>query len=160
MAGGMRSQFTALLHAEMERNNKIVVITADLGFGVLDSIRDDFPDRFFNVGAAEVLMLGMAVGFAHAGMLPVCYSISSFLIARPFELIRNYLNYGGANVKLVGSGRSKDYAYNGLSHWAHDHDAIMAALPNIDFFKPNVLDSDTFNAFMYAHSPGYLNLSR
>ena len=76
----MRRECAKLLLAEMVDNEKIVVITADLGYGILDQIRNAFPDRFYNVGAAEQLMLGVAIGLANEGYTPVCYSMSSFVL--------------------------------------------------------------------------------
>jgi transketolase len=95
-----------------------------VGFGVLDHIRNAYPDRFYNVGAAEQLMIGAAIGLANEGYIPVCYSMSSFVLYRPFEMLRNYLNHEGIPVKLLGSGRDKDYDHDGISHWAHDDQEV------------------------------------
>ena len=85
-------------------------------------------------------MLGVAIGMSQEGLVPVCYSMSSFVLYRPFEFIRNYLNHEGANVKLVGSGRDQDYEHDGISHWAHDDELILRALPNIKIYKPKTLE--------------------
>ena len=108
----MRRECAALLLEEMSVNDRIRVITADLGFGVLDHIRTAYPDRFYNVGAAEQLMIGAAVGMADSGLIPVCYSMSSFILYRPFEFLRNYVDYERIPVKLIGSGRDKDYSHD------------------------------------------------
>ena len=104
----MRRDFAKKLYDAMEKDTRIFLITADLGYGVLDDIRRDFPKRAINIGSSEMLMVGIAVGLAQSGYIPVCYSITPFLLYRPFELIRNYMNYEKANVKLVGSGRDDD----------------------------------------------------
>ena len=57
----MRKRFASLLYNEMNKNDKIVLITGDLGFGLFDEIRKDFPDRFINVGSAEQLLIGLAI---------------------------------------------------------------------------------------------------
>lgn len=139
---------------------RIFLITADLGYGILDDIRRDFPDRAVNVGSCEQLMIGTAVGLANSGFVPVCYSITPFLLYRPFEMIRNYVNHEKLNIKLVGSGRDKDYAHDGITHWADDDLTIMKCLSNISLFKPNELTDDAFNAFLFSAKPAYLNLSR
>ena len=105
-------------------------------------------------------MVGIAVGLAQSGYVPVCYSITPFLLYRPFELIRNYMNYEKANVKLVGSGRDDDYAHDGISHWAGDDVDIMAALKNIQIYKPEKMTDEVFTQFMYNDKPSYINLSR
>lgn len=158
----MRRECANLLLAEMVDNERIVVITADLGYGILDQIRNAFPDRFYNVGAAEQLMLGAAIGLANEGFIPVCYSMSSFLLYRPFEMLRNYLNHEGIPVKLLGSGRDKDYEHDGISHWAHDDQEVLASLPNIDVYKPvNLADLEKdFAEWISSSNPAYLNLVR
>jgi len=146
----------------MSIREDITVLTADLGFGVLDPIRDGFPDRFYNVGAAEQLLIGAAIGLAEEGHIPVCYSMSSFILYRPFEFLRNYANAERIPIKLIGSGRDKDYSHDGLSHWAHDDEQVLAALPNIQIYKPADLSEleSCFNEFLYSTEPAYLNLRR
>jgi|TARA_B110000240_G_scaffold78617_1_gene89547 transketolase len=156
----MRREFAKKLYDAMEKDDRIFLITADLGYGVLDDIRRDFPKRAINIGSSEMLMVGIAVGLAQSGYVPVCYSITPFLLYRPFELIRNYMNYEKANVKLVGSGRDDDYAHDGISHWAGDDVDIMAALKNIQIYKPEKMTDEVFTQFMYNDKPSYINLSR
>jgi len=158
----MRKECMQLLRDQMEVTPEIIVVTADLGFGLLDTIRLEFPDRFHNVGAAEQLMIGAGVGLAEEGKIPVCYSISSFLLYRPFEFLRNYVNAENIPVKLIGSGRDKDYSHDGLSHWAHDDEIILKALPNIKIFKPkDVKDLENiWYDFIAGDGPAYLNLTR
>ena len=158
----MRRECMNLLLESMVDNDDVRVITADLGFGVLDQIRNAFPDRFYNVGAAEHLMIGVAVGMANEGLIPVCYSMSSFLLYRPFEMLRNYVNYESIPVKLIGSGRDRDYSHDGISHWAHDDEAVMAAMENIGCYKPgSILDlENTWPRFISSKQPAYMNLTR
>lgn len=158
----MRKECAMLLLNSMVDDDSIRVITADLGFGILDQIRYAFPDRFYNVGAAEQLMIGVAVGMANEGLKPVCYSMSSFLLYRPFEMLRNYVNYENIPVKLIGSGRDKDYSHDGISHWAHDDELVLKSLPNIGYFKPaSIADLESgWNQFINSDKPEYLNLTR
>ena len=158
----MRKLFGSLLYDEMEKNNDIFLITADLGFGVLDKCKHTFSDRFFNTGAAEQLMIGVGIGLAENKKIPICYSITPFLLYRPFEFLRNYVNYENIPVKLVGSGRDKDYIHDGISHWAEDDEKILSALPNIQIFKPlSEIELKTqFIEFLYSDKPAYLNLKR
>ena len=158
----MRNTFARLLHEEMSRNEQVRFITADLGYGIFDRVREDYYERSYNVGAAEQLMLGVGIGMAQEGLIPVCYSMSSFVLYRPFEFIRNYLNHEGANVKLVGSGRDRDYEHDGISHWAHDDEAVLASVPNVKIYKPKDVDQlvEMFPNFVNAEGPAYLNLKR
>jgi transketolase len=158
----MRKQFSEILHQEMSYNNNIVLITGDLGYGLWNQIKIDYPDRFFDVGSAEQLMMGCAVGMALEGKIPVVYSITSFLLYRPFEFIRNYLDHEKIPVKLVGGGRDKDYGYLGFTHWAEDDKKIMSCFNNIDFYKPDTVGemAAITPAFLYSSAPSYLNLRR
>jgi len=151
-----------LLFDSMADNENIVVLTADLGFGLLDRIRDTYTDRFWNVGAAEQLMIGAAIGLAESGKIPVCYSMSSFLLYRPFEMLRNYVNYENIPVKLIGSGRDRDYSHDGISHWAHDDMTVLQSLPNIESYKPADIREleQWWPQFMFGTNPAYLNLTR
>jgi len=158
----MRKEFAQLLLEEMSINSRIRVVTADLGFGILNHVRHAYSDRFFNVGAAEQLMIGAGIGIAEEGLIPVCYSMSSFLLYRPFEFLRNYVNAENIPVKLVGSGRDKDYNHDGLSHWAHDDEQVLASLPNIKIYKPKSIEEleNVWPDFINSLEPSYLNLTR
>jgi len=154
----MRKQFAELLHTIMTENEKVILLTADLGYGLFDKIRKDFPSRFYNVGASEQLMIGVAVGLTYMGKVPVCYSITPFLLYRPFEMIRNYVNHEKAPVKLIGGGRNKDYAHDGFTHHAEDDTAIMANFKNITFVKQD--DFTGVKDHILSDEPVYINLIR
>src|SRR3989304_5093505 len=101
----MRRCFVDVLHTKMAVNNDIWVVTGDLGYKMWDEIRRDYNNRFINVGSAEQVMVGVGIGLALEGKIPFVYSITPFLLYRPFETIRNYVNREEVPVKLVGSGR-------------------------------------------------------
>jgi transketolase len=158
----MRKTFSELLMKQMSEDDRIYLITADLGYGFLDKIIDAFPDRAFNVGAAEQLMIGSAIGLASDGKIPFCYSITPFLLYRPFEFLRTYVNHEKIPIKLIGSGRADNYRHDGFSHHAFDDDEIIGSLKNIKIYKPlRKEDIPTlWDEFVYNNKPGYLNLSK
>lgn len=127
----MRGWFAYELYQQMKKNKAIYLIVGDLGYRVFDDIRRDFPERFINTGAAEQAMMGIAVGLALEGKIPFVYSITTFLLYRPFETIRTYINHEKLNVKLIGSGRDRDYEHDGISHWSSDAEDIMVLFRNI-----------------------------
>jgi transketolase len=88
--------------------------------------------------------------------------MSSFVLYRPFEFLRNYVNHEKIPVKLIGSGRDKDYSHDGFSHWAHDDELVLASLPNIRVYKPKSIAEleEKFQEFLYSSEPAYLNLTR
>jgi transketolase len=151
----MREQFARQLYDLMRADDRILFITADLGYGIFDRIRE-FTDRFFNVGAAEQVMMDMAVGFALSGKVPVVYSITPFLIFRPIETIRLYIDKENIPVIMVGSGRGEDYSLDGFSHDASDHD-ILKFFKNIRFIEDETFD---LQEIVNSGKPTYLNLKR
>jgi transketolase len=158
----MRKEFAQLLHTEMANNPNIYLITGDLGYGLWDKIRDDYPDRFYNVGSSEMAMMGAAIGLAMDKKIPYVYSITPFAIYRPFEMIRNYLDHENLPVNIVGGGRDKDYGYLGFSHWSYDDKRIMGVFDNVKSFWPEDED-ELLNSFQFSitkQSPTYINLKR
>lgn len=158
----MRKQFAQLLYNEMAVNRDIYLITGDLGYGLWDKIRDDYPDRFFNVGSSEMAMMGMAIGLAMEGKVPFVYSITPFAIYRPFEMVRNYLSHEKIAVNIVGGGRDRDYGYLGFSHWAEEDKKVMGALENLRVLHPNdeIEMTDNFRMLIDSPAPSYINLKK
>lgn len=157
----MRKQFVDYLEQQVRINQNIVLVTADLGYGLFDSFKEKYPDNFVNCGSSEQLMVGMCVGLSYTGKIPIAYSITPFLVFRPMELIRNYVNRESLNIKLVASGRDKDYSHDGFTHWGHD-DGIIKYFENIEYKRPeNEIDLFHDLEFTFSHDgPVYLNLSK
>jgi transketolase len=156
----MRADFGKLLHEEMKKNDKIFIISPDLGYVLFDKIREDFPDRFCNCGASEQLAISIAVAYALEEYIPIVYSISSFLLLRPAEFIRNYLGYEGINIKLVGSGLEDDYKNQGFTH--HFFGIVeYCDWMDIDCYCPDekTLIED-FNRFINDPNPSFLGLRK
>ena len=154
----MRREFAKQLFELMEKDENVILITADLGYGMLDKIRNTFPDRFYNTGAAEVAMMAVAVGLALKGKIPIVYSITPFLLYRPFEVIRNFINQETIPVIMVGGGRNNDYNA-GISHDASDHE-ILKSFTNINFIVPKNKEDFNLEDIVYSNNPIYLNLTR
>jgi deoxyxylulose-5-phosphate synthase len=117
----MRYKFAELLEQAMEKNKDIFFLTGDLGYKIFDNILEKYPDRAYTVGASEQLMMGMAVGLADSGKLPFVYSITPFLLYRPFEIIRNYVNHENCNVKMVGCGRDNECLKQSTTSFLKSH---------------------------------------
>ncbi len=158
----MRDAFTAALGLLAQKDPNLMLITGDLGFGVLRPFWETYPDQFINAGIAEQAMTGMAAGMALSGKTVFTYSIGNFPTLRCLEQIRNDCAYHNANVKVVCVGGGFVYGALGMSHHATEDMAIMRALPGVTIFTPG--DPAEVKALMpvlYNH-PGtcYLRLGR
>ena len=132
----MRRTMADALLKEMQKNDKIFLLVGDLGYKVWDEHFKLFPKRCINCGASEQAMLDIAVGLAYDGKIPFCYSIATFLVYRPFETLRTYIDFENLPVKLVASGRNDDYKEDGISHDATDVGLFLSPLANIIQYWP------------------------
>ena len=112
----MRNTFINTLTELAEQDSRIVLLTGDLGFMVLEPFAQKLPRQFFNVGVAEQNMVGIATGMAEAGFIPFVYSIVNFATLRPYEFIRNGPILHQFPVRIVGVGGGIEYGNNGATH--------------------------------------------
>lgn len=129
----MRYEFGKFIVEIAEKDDKVVVIVGDIGHGVFDAFREKFPDRFFNFGICEQSIIGAAAGMALEGLKPYVYTITPFLIERPFEQIKLDIDQQNVNVKLVGYA---DYPTQGPTHAELDGEKLMSLFKNIDSYFP------------------------
>ena len=158
----MRKELKPILYNYFKENNQLKFISIDLGYGFLDNIRKDFPEKFIIIGSSEQLAMGIAIGLAENGYIPIVYSITPFLLFRAAEWLRNYLNKENVPVKLLGAGRNFDYKHDGFTHYANDDKDIMRCFSNIKCFWPKNIDElyKIFPKFIYNGKPSYLNIKR
>jgi transketolase len=133
----MRDAFIDELTSLAEKDPAIMLLTGDLGFGVLTEYAERFPSQFINVGVAEQNMSGLAAGLALEGYKVYTYSIANFTTLRCLEQIRNDICYHDANVTLVSVGAGFSYGQLGVSHFATEDLAILRALPNMMVVAPS-----------------------
>ena len=132
----MRAEFVEELVKIAEHDPRILLVTADLGFSVVEPFAERFPQRFINVGVAEQNLIGVATGLAHAGFIPYAYSIATFATMRPYEFIRNGPVLHQLPVRIVGTGGGLDYGHGGVSHYSLEDVAILRAQPDLTIVVP------------------------
>jgi transketolase len=132
----MRGAFTRSLVELAEREPRILLLTGDLGYTVLETFAERFPDRFFNVGVAEQNLVGVATGLAEAGLIPFCYSIATFISLRSYEFIRNGPILQRLPVRIVGVGGGFEYGPAGATHHALEDVGIMRLQPGLTVIAP------------------------
>ena len=135
----MRNAAIKKLFSLAQNDRNIILMTGDLGFGVLDQFSRELPDQFINAGICEQNMTSVAAGMALSGKIVFTYSIGNFPTLRCLEQVRNDVAYHNANVKIFAVGCGMAYGSLGMSHHATEDIAIMRALPNITVFTPGDL---------------------
>lgn len=158
----MRDAFVEALTGLAERDPRILLITGDLGFGVLTGFAHRFPAQFLNAGIAEQNMTGLAAGIALEGRIVFTYSIGNFPTLRCLEQIRNDVCYHDSNVKIVAIGGGMSYGSLGISHHATEDLAIMRSIPNMTVLSPADLDEAraATHAIAALNGPAYLRLDK
>jgi len=132
----VRNAFVEALTELAERDPRVVLLTGDLGFTVLEPFAERFPDRFYNVGVAEQNMIGVATGLAEAGLIPFAYSIATFASMRGYEFIRNGPVLHELPVRIVGVGGGLDYGHNGATHYALEDIGVLRLQPDLAVIVP------------------------
>lgn len=132
----MRTAFVDRLCALAAEDERVWLLTGDLGFSVLERFADVFPRRFVNAGVAEQNMIGVAAGLALSGKVPFVYSIANFPVMRCLEQIRNDVCYHALDVKIVSVGGGMVYGPQGYTHHGVEDIAVMTALPGMTVLAP------------------------
>ncbi len=158
----MRTAFVETLTELATQDERIVLLTGDLGFMALEPFREAHPDRFFNVGVAEQNLMGLATGLADAGFTPYCYSIATFASLRGFEFFRNGAVWHNLPVRVVGMGGGFEYGPAGVTHHALEDIGVMRTLPRVTVVAPADA-AQTDSVVRYAQTrtgPVYLRLGK
>ena len=129
----MRRAFGKVITELADKDEKIYVLVGDIGYRVFDEFREKHPDRFINMGICEQSMIGVSAGMALEGLKPWVYTITPFLIERPFEQIKLDIDQQNVNVKLVGFA---DYPHLGPTHTELNGKEMMKLFKNITSFFP------------------------
>lgn len=158
----MRNETIAALTSYARANPDVMLLTADLGYSVLEQFADELPDQYCNVGVCEQAMVGIAAGLALSGKRVALYSIANFPTLRCLEQLRNDVCYHNLPVMVISVGGGLAYGPQGYTHHGLEDLGIMAMLPNMAVACP----ADPHEAeallpqLMERRGPGYLRLGR
>ena len=159
----MRDALIGGIYERMRDDRNIFFLSADMGAPVLDALREDYPDRFINVGIAEQNMVNVATGLALEGFTVYGYAIAAFLL-RAYEQIRINLALSGLinplNVNLIGVGSGVSYDVSGPTHHCLEDLSIMRTLPNIVVCSPcdHIIASRFVDYSLAEKKPKYIRL--
>lgn len=160
---GQRGSFFAIAMPEIAKEkDNLKVLTADLSIlSNMKKIKENYPDKFLQVGIAEQNMIGIAAGLAMEGDCVFASTYASFIAVRSLEHVRQHLSHLQCNIKIVGTAAGVVAARSGVSHWATEDLAFTRALPDIEVFS--AADSlEAVKIAQYAASvdkPMYIRLS-
>ena len=133
----MRNRFADTFYELGKADPRLCVVVADISpAGSIAKFRTEFPRRFVNTGVSEQIMIGMAAGMAQRGLRPFAYTIATFALYRPFEMVRDDLCYQNLPVTVVGIGGGVTYSTLGATHHAQEDVAIAATIPNLAVIAP------------------------
>lgn len=162
MGIGIRDAYGQAI-AELSKNEKVVVLDADLGKATKTvDFKNVCPERFFDMGIAEQDMIGTAAGLAVSGKIPFASTFAIFAAGRAFEQIRNSVCYPKLNVKIAATHAGITVGPDGGTHQAIEDIAIMRSLPNMVVLNP-ADDVETRAMIKVAaeyYGPVYIRLSR
>jgi len=130
---------------------RYILLICDMGFGKVDSLKDKYPDKVINCGIAEQATVGIASGMAESGLIPIIYSIATFLVYRALEQIKNDIVFRGMNVKLIGNGCGDYFKSMGDCHWCKDNDIKLMNLIGMP-----VYDGNSFKEWISSDKGGYI----
>ncbi|HHT41906.1 MAG TPA: transketolase family protein [Firmicutes bacterium] len=144
-------------------DERIVALDADLSGSTMSCLlREEYPERFFEMGIAEQNMVAVAAGLALSGKIPFVHSFSMFLTGRAFEQVRQSVALAKANVKLIGSSCGFSDFGDGATHQALEDVAVMRALPNMTVLVP--MDAaevaEAVDLALEIQGPVYIRISR
>lgn len=131
-----RRQIVSSLIPYFRSDGRYYLLVCDMGFGVIDDLRKEFPGRIINCGIMEQGTVGIAAGMSMAGLIPIVYSIVNFLVFRAFEQIRNDVIVQGLNVKFIATGVNDYFKFLGLSHCCGCTDSALMNIIGMKVYDP------------------------
>ena len=125
-------------------DKRYYLLVCDMGFGVIDKIRKEFPKRIINCGIMEQGTVGIAAGMSMSGLIPIVYSIVNFLAFRALEQVRNDVVLQKLNVKFISTGVNDYFKFLGPSHSCGQDDVKLMNLIKMKVYNPYT-DKKPFN---------------
>ena len=161
--GHYRKEIVNSIIPYARKDERIVLLVCDMGFGVADRFEREFPDRVFNMGIMEQGTVGIAAGMAKTGMIPIVYSIVNFLAFRALEQIRNDVVLQKMNVKFIATGVNDFFKALGPSHCCGEDDKKLMNLIGMKVFDPYQLNktdnfSEMINEWINHPKAGYIRV--
>ncbi|MDP2921150.1 MAG: transketolase [Candidatus Omnitrophota bacterium] len=160
-AKNFRRDIVNCLMPYFRKDKRYCLLVCDMGFGVIDELRKEFPDRVINCGIMEQGIVGIAAGMSLSGSIPIVYSIVNFLVYRALEQMRNDVALQGLNVKFIATGVNDYFKFLGPSHCSSSDDVTLMKLINIKVFDPYIAEKPfdkLVDEWITGNSAGYMRV--
>lgn len=160
----LRNAFAETITKISRVDERLVVFVGDISHGIFKDLRQESPERYYNIGICEPAMVNVAAGLSAKGLIPVVHTIAPFLIERSYEQIKLDFAYQGLGVNLISVGGAFDYAKLGCSHHCYTDYSLMSKFSKSNIFFPgselefssifeNVYDNGEINYFRLTEFP-------
>lgn len=131
-----RKEVVDLLLPYFRKDQRYYLLVCDMGFGAIDKLKSEFPERIINCGIMEQGTVGIAAGMSMSGLIPIVYSIVNFLVYRSLEQIRNDVVLQKLNVKFIATGVNDYFKFLGPSHCCASDDTALMKLIKMKVYDP------------------------
>lgn len=157
----MRGKFKQVVTQLATQDDRVVVMLGDVSVYQFNQFREQWPDRFYNMGILEPTLVSVAAGLVSQGFLPFVHTIAPFLTERCYEQLKLDWCYNRFGGNLVSCGASFDYAWDGPTHHAYTDLAILRLLPGMEVIQPgSEKELEVLLKSQYANNnPTYFRLS-
>lgn len=156
-----RKEIVNGLSPYFRKDKRLYLLVCDMGFSVIDQLKEEFPTRVINCGIMEQGTVSIAAGMSMSGLVPIVYSIVNFLVYRSLEQMRNDVVLQGLNVKFISTGVNNYFKFLGPSHCCAQDDIKLMELINMKVYDPYT-DKRAFhkliNDWITDSSAGYLRV--
>jgi transketolase len=133
----MRDVFGDAILDACRRDPRVVVLDGDLGNSTkAETVRQAFPERFFNLGIAESNLVGVGAGLAACGFIPFITSFSSFLLCNAYDQIRLAVALSNINAKVLGSHGGITLGKDGPTQMGIEDLALVGGMPTFVMLAP------------------------
>lgn len=159
----LRKAYGEALVEAGRRNRNVVALEADLGKSTMSVLfKQEFPDRYFEMGIAEQNMTSTAAGLALAGKIPFISTFAVFAAGRAYDQIRCSVAIPRANVKICGSSCGLSDFGDGKTHQSVEDANIIKAIPNMVVLNPvdAVETRKMVEALVSYAGPAYIRINR
>jgi transketolase len=147
--------------AQAHQNANILLVTGDLGYGVLNDIESELPNQYINTGITEQSSISFVAGLARAGFLPFFYSIGNFPTLRALEQIRNDVCHMALPATIVAVGAGFSYGTAGYSHHLIEDISALSSF-DLDIYTPSMPSEikNCIESILKRGRPAYLRLGK